>query len=278
MTRKTRKIKRSRSRRKSRQVKRSRRKTRQVKRSRRKTRRVKRSRRKIKGGAFPVIGLGALALLGAGSVAAKKLMNRPKSPESLTNDDIQPYSMSSYGTGLQTRYEPSATDVAIANSKMRWAEEDSEYERTAAEERRTAAEEKRTVIATNNQKKLEKSNRKQAAEEERRTAVEKERREANRLRRHEIYVAAERKRKQDHYDKEEIRIQALISKDLAKDASRVAASKVKRIPVRPTVFKKVTDMNTQEMQDAAYFRAEDQRIKNEIAARPENALSMNPFY
>jgi len=169
---------------------------------------------------------------------------------------------------------------------MRWAKEDSEYERTAAEE------ERRTVIATNNQKKLEKSNRKQAAEEERRTAVEKrramvaeeavekERREANRLRRHEIYVAAERKRKKDHYDKEEIRIQALISKDLAEDASRVAASKVKRVPVRPTVFKKVKDMNTQEMQDAAYFRAEDQRIKNEIAAQQtsENALSMNPFY
>jgi hypothetical protein len=252
MARKTRKIKRSRSRRKSRQVKRSRRKTRQVKRSRRKTRRVKRSRRKIKGGAFPVIGLGALALLGAGSVAAKKLMNRPKSPESLTNDER--YSMSSYGTGLPSRYEPSATDVAIANSKMRWAEEDSEYERTAAEERRTAAEKRRTVIATNNQKKLEKSNRKQAAEEERRTAVEKERREANRLRRHEIYVAAERKRKQDHYDKEEIRIQALISKDLAKDASRVAASK-------------------------AYFIAEDKRIKDKLAAQQtsEKAMSWSPF-
>ena len=294
MARKTRKIKRSRSMRKTRQVKRSRRKTRRVKRSRRKTRRVKRSRRKVKGGAFPVIGLGALALLGAGSVAAKKLMNRPKSPEPLTNDDMQRYSdMSSYGAGLQERYEPSPTDVAIANSKRRWAKEDAEYKRTAAEERRTAAEEKRrSVIATNNQKKLEKSNRKQAAEEERRTAavekrramvaeeaVDKERIEANRLRRHEIYVAAERKRKQDHHDKEEIRIQALISRDLAKDTTRVAASKVKRVPVRPTVFKKVKDMNTQEMHDAAYFMAEDKRIKDEIAAQQtaENAMSWSLF-
>ena len=85
-------------------------------------------------------------------------------------------------------------------------------------------------------------------------AVEKERREANRLRRHEIYVAAERKRKQDHYDKEEIRIQALISKDLAKDASRVAASK-------------------------AYFIAEDKRIKDKLAAQQtsEKAMSWSPF-
>ena len=141
MARKTRKIKRSRSRRKSRQVKRSR------------TRRVKRSRRKVKGGAFPVVGMAALALLGAGSVAAKKLMDRSKSPEPLTNDDMQRYSdMSSYGHKLRERYEPSATDVAIDNSRKRRVEEDAEYER------------KRSVIATNNQKKLEKSNRKQAAE------------------------------------------------------------------------------------------------------------------
>jgi len=157
MARKTRKIKRSRSRRKSRQVKRSR--TRRVKRSRR-TRRVKRSRRKVKGGAFPVVGMAALALLGAGSVAAKKLMDRSKSPEPLTNDDMQRYSdMSSYGHKLRERYEPSATDVAIDNSRKRRVEEDAEYER------------KRSVIATNNQKKLEKSNRKQAAEEKRKAMV-----------------------------------------------------------------------------------------------------------
>ena len=80
-------------------------------------------------------------------------------------------------------------------------------------------------------------------------------------------------------DKEEKRIQALISKDLAEDASRVAASKVKRVPVRPTVFKKVKDMNTQEMHDAAYFIAADKRIKDELAAQQtsENAMSWSPF-
>jgi hypothetical protein len=317
--RKTRQVKRSR--RRTRRVKRSRR-TRQVKRSRR-VRRVKRSRRKIKGGAFPVIGLGALALLGAGSVAAKKLMDRSKSPEPLTNDDMQRYSdVSSYGTGLGERYEPSPTDVAIANSKRRWAKEEAEYERAAVEEKRRAAEEKRTAVKEKRravEKRTAVKEKRRAVEkrtvvkekrravvaeeavEEKRTAVEetrrsagekrramvaeeaaeeaveKERREANWLRRHEIYVASERKRKQDHHDKEQIRIQALISRDLMKDAARVAASKVERVPVRPIVFKKVKDMNTQEMHDAAYFIAEDKRIKDEIAARPENAMSWNPF-
>ena len=340
MARKTRKIKRSRSMRKTRQVKRSRRRTRRVKRSRRtrqvkrsrrrtrrvkrsrrtrqvkrsrRVRRVKRSRRKIKGGAFPVIGLGALALLGAGSVAAKKLMDRSKSPEPLTNDDMQRYSdVSSYGTGLGERYEPSPTDVAIANSKRRWAKEEAEYERAAVEEKRRAAEEKRTAVkekrrAVEKRTVVKEKRRAVVAEEaveEKRTAVEetrrsagekrramvaeeaaeeaveKERREANWLRRHEIYVASERKRKQDHHDKEQIRIQALISRDLMKDAARVAASKVERVPVRPIVFKKVKDMNTQEMHDAAYFIAEDKRIKDEIVARQtaENAMSWNPFY
>ena len=320
MARKTRKIKRSRSMRKTRRVKRSRRtrrvkrsrRTRRVKRSRR-VRRVKRSRRKIKGGAFPVIGLGALALLGAGSVAAKKLMDRSKSPEPLTNDDMQRYSdVSSYGTGLGERYEPSPTDVAIANSKRRWAKEEAEYERAAVEEKRRAAEEKRTAVkekrrAVEKRTVVKEKRRAVVAEEaveEKRTAVEetrrsagekrramvaeeaaeeaveKERREANWLRRHEIYVASERKRKQDHHDKEQIRIQALISRDLMKDAARVAASKVERVPVRPIVFKKVKDMNTQEMHDAAYFIAEDKRIKDEIVARQtaENAMSWNPFY
>jgi len=353
MARKTRKIKRSRSMRKTRRVKRSRRtrrvkrsrRTRRVKRSRR-VRRVKRSRRKIKGGAFPVIGMAALALLGAGSVAAKKLMDKSKAPKPLTNDDMQRYSdVSSYGHKLQERYEPSATDVTIANSRKRRVEEDAEYERrkamVAAEERRkamvaerrtgerkamvaerrtgerkamvadrrtgerrpveakrrpveakrrptaeatrTTAEERRKAVeatrttAEERRKAVEERRKAMVAEEAVEKAAEKARIEANHARRREIYDTAERKRKQDHHDKEQIRIQALISRDLAKKRTREAASTVKRVPVRPTVFKKVKDMSTQEMHDAAYFIAEDQRIKDEIAARPENAMSWNPF-
>jgi hypothetical protein len=270
--RKTRQVKRSR--RNTRKIKRSRRKTRQVKRSRRNTRQVKRSRRKIKGGAFPVIGLGALALLGAGSVAVKKLMDRSKSPE--PNDDMQQrYSdMSSYGTGVRVRYVPPAIDLAIAEKKRWDLEKDTEDER-----KRNAAAIKNQESHRKNQEKLKRDNRKKAAEERRKAkvaeeAAEEAQEEVKRQRRREMYDLSERKRKQRHMDKEKIRIQAL----RAAETSRVAASKVKRIPVRPTVFKKVNKMNTQEMQDAAYFRAEDQRIKNEIAARPENALSMNPFY
>ena len=347
MARKTRKIKRSRSMRKTRQVKRSRRRTRQVKRSRRtrrvkrsrrtrqvkrsrrKGRRVKRSRRKIEGGAFPVIGMAALALLGAGSVAAKKLMDKSKAPKPLTNDDMQRYSdVSSYGHKLQERYEPSATDVTIANSRKRRVEEDAEYERrkamVAAEERRkamvaerrtgerkamvadrrtgerrpveakrrptaeatrTTAEERRKAVeatrttAEERRKAVEERRKAMVAEEAVEKAAEKARIEANHARRREIYDTAERKRKQDHHDKEQIRIQALISRDLAKKRTREAASTVKRVPVRPTVFKKVKDMSTQEMHDAAYFIAEDQRIKDELAAQQtaENAMSWSLF-